>query len=142
MDETVVNGAQLFYASQFHIDPGVGGAAGGRNQWLLGLVNSAPYVCTTSRHPLQGCSQIDLTVMLRRVGLLVDGSSMWHFPLHARTTLDSHHNQVEQIVRTSGNNLYHRNILFLDLYLARRDQLVAPPLCCSIRPRSGYRPKE
>ncbi|KAJ8696572.1 hypothetical protein PTI98_006432 [Pleurotus ostreatus] len=45
MDETVVNGAQLFYASQFHIDPSVGGAAGGRNQWLLGLVNSAPYLC-------------------------------------------------------------------------------------------------
>lgn len=89
MDETVVNGAQLFYASQFHIDPSVGGAAGGRNQWLLGLVNSAPYVCdTTSRHPLQGCSPIDLTVVLRRARLLADGPSMWHFSLHTRTTLD------------------------------------------------------
>ncbi|KAJ8468921.1 hypothetical protein ONZ45_g17067 [Pleurotus djamor] len=45
MDETVINGAQLFYASQFHIDPMVGGAEGQRNQWLLGLVNSAPYLC-------------------------------------------------------------------------------------------------
>ncbi|KAL5417013.1 hypothetical protein PMIN06_002925 [Paraphaeosphaeria minitans] len=40
MDETVVNGAQLFYASQF----GIGGNDY-RSTWLVGLVNSAPYVC-------------------------------------------------------------------------------------------------
>jgi hypothetical protein len=38
MDETVVNGAQLFYSQQFGID------GGGNNTWILGLVNSAPYV--------------------------------------------------------------------------------------------------
>lgn len=48
MDEAVINGANLFFARQFGIDPSQGDQ--GRNQWLLGLVNSAPYVCvpTTS----------------------------------------------------------------------------------------------
>ncbi|KAF2089913.1 hypothetical protein K490DRAFT_36088 [Saccharata proteae CBS 121410] len=39
MDETVVNGAQLFYAPQFGIDNG-----DSRSTWLTGLVNSAPYL--------------------------------------------------------------------------------------------------
>ncbi|KAI9832322.1 MAG: hypothetical protein M1826_002008 [Phylliscum demangeonii] len=46
MDETVVNGAQLFFSRQFGIhgdDP--------RSTWLLGLVNSAPYLCCA----LAGC---------------------------------------------------------------------------------------
>jgi len=42
MDETVINGAQLFYPPQFGI-PQSGVAD--RNSWLLGLVNSAPYLC-------------------------------------------------------------------------------------------------
>ena len=40
LDETVVNGAQLFYRYQFGIsgeDP--------RSTWLTGLLNSAPYLC-------------------------------------------------------------------------------------------------
>ncbi|KAI9690870.1 MAG: hypothetical protein M1822_008489 [Bathelium mastoideum] len=40
MDETVVNGAQIFYAKQF----GIGGTDS-RSTWLLGLLNSAPYLC-------------------------------------------------------------------------------------------------
>jgi len=40
LDETVVNGAQVFYAGQF----GIGGDSD-RDSWLLGLVNSAPYLC-------------------------------------------------------------------------------------------------
>jgi sugar porter (SP) family MFS transporter len=40
MDETVVNGAQLFYTPQF----GIGGKDS-RSTWLTGLVNSAPYLC-------------------------------------------------------------------------------------------------
>ncbi|GKT86954.1 hypothetical protein Ct61P_04804 [Colletotrichum tofieldiae] len=39
MDETVVNGAQSFYKSQF----GIGGKTE-RDTWLLGLTNSAPYL--------------------------------------------------------------------------------------------------
>lgn len=45
MDESVINGANLFFAPQFGIDPKNNA---GRNQWLLGLVNSAPYVCSSS----------------------------------------------------------------------------------------------
>ncbi|KAF2143248.1 uncharacterized protein K452DRAFT_247645 [Aplosporella prunicola CBS 121167] len=40
MDETVVNGAQLFYTPQFGIDNG-----DSRSTWLTGLVNSSPYLC-------------------------------------------------------------------------------------------------
>lgn len=40
MDETVVNGAQLFYTEQFGIADG-----SQRAEWLTGLVNSAPYLC-------------------------------------------------------------------------------------------------
>lgn len=41
MDETVVNGAQSFYKKQF----GIGDPESMRDSWLLGLVNSAPYLC-------------------------------------------------------------------------------------------------
>ncbi|KAK1754591.1 hypothetical protein QBC47DRAFT_384385 [Echria macrotheca] len=40
MDETVVNGAQSFYKKAF----GIGGDTQ-RDTWLLGLTNSAPYLC-------------------------------------------------------------------------------------------------
>ncbi|KAF2732048.1 hypothetical protein EJ04DRAFT_578671 [Polyplosphaeria fusca] len=40
MDETVVNGAQLFYKGQF----GIGGDDA-RSTWLTGLLNSGPYLC-------------------------------------------------------------------------------------------------
>ncbi|THH30437.1 hypothetical protein EUX98_g3739 [Antrodiella citrinella] len=43
MDESVINGANLFFAPQFGIPQDSGNT--GRNQWLLGLVNSAPYLC-------------------------------------------------------------------------------------------------
>lgn len=41
MDETVVNGAQIFYKVQFHIDD----PNSQRDSWLVGLVNAAPYIC-------------------------------------------------------------------------------------------------
>ncbi|KAF5354424.1 hypothetical protein D9758_010723 [Tetrapyrgos nigripes] len=41
MDESVINGANLFFAKQFGIDPDVSD----RNSWIFGLVNSAPYLC-------------------------------------------------------------------------------------------------
>ncbi|KAI9452476.1 hypothetical protein BJY52DRAFT_1403480 [Lactarius psammicola] len=43
MDEAVINGANLFFAPQFRIDSKSGNAS--KNEWLLGLVNSAPYLC-------------------------------------------------------------------------------------------------
>ncbi|THU79353.1 hypothetical protein K435DRAFT_875558 [Dendrothele bispora CBS 962.96] len=44
MDESVINGANLFFAPQFGIDTR-GQSPSGRNAWLFGLVNSAPYLC-------------------------------------------------------------------------------------------------
>lgn len=41
MDETVVNGAQTFYKVAF----GIGDPDSSRDSWLVGLVNSAPYLC-------------------------------------------------------------------------------------------------
>ena len=41
MDETVVNGAQVFYLPQF----GINDTTVLRQVWLTGLVNSAPYLC-------------------------------------------------------------------------------------------------
>ncbi|RPD60525.1 hypothetical protein L226DRAFT_387707 [Lentinus tigrinus ALCF2SS1-7] len=43
MDESVINGANLFFPSQFGIQPAPGASAS-REQWLVGLVNSAPYL--------------------------------------------------------------------------------------------------
>lgn len=40
VDETVVNGGQIFYRPQFGID-----GKDSRSTWLTGLVNSAPYLC-------------------------------------------------------------------------------------------------
>ncbi|KAK4252026.1 hypothetical protein C7999DRAFT_10387 [Corynascus novoguineensis] len=40
MDETVVNGAQIFYKTMFGI-----GSKSQRDTWLVGLVNGAPYLC-------------------------------------------------------------------------------------------------
>ncbi|CAL1708150.1 unnamed protein product [Somion occarium] len=45
MDESVINGANLFFAPQFGLDQKATDGSAGRNQWLLGLVNSAPYLC-------------------------------------------------------------------------------------------------
>ncbi|KAI0666654.1 hypothetical protein C8Q78DRAFT_1197679 [Trametes maxima] len=43
MDESVINGANLFFPQQLGI-PQTGDDAS-KNQWLLGLVNGAPYLC-------------------------------------------------------------------------------------------------
>jgi len=40
MDQTVINGANLFVPADFGIAEPTE-----RNTWLLGLVNSAPYLC-------------------------------------------------------------------------------------------------
>ncbi|GFZ45708.1 hypothetical protein JCM24511_03437 [Saitozyma sp. JCM 24511] len=40
MDESVISGAQLFYPTQLSIGSGVG-----RDSWLEGLINGAPYLC-------------------------------------------------------------------------------------------------
>ncbi|KAL5340384.1 hypothetical protein BJX70DRAFT_396892 [Aspergillus crustosus] len=41
MDETVVNGAQIFYKHQF----GIADENNSRHNWISGLINAAPYLC-------------------------------------------------------------------------------------------------
>ena len=70
MDETVVNGANLFFAEPFGINPNAQDGNASRNQWIFGLVNSAPYV---RRTPLQRRSKTYLQctlAVLRRHWLL------------------------------------------------------------------------
>ncbi|KAG2105522.1 uncharacterized protein F5147DRAFT_614836 [Suillus discolor] len=52
MDEAVINGAQIIYPKQFGINNGTQ-----RDSWIIGLVNSAPYLCCATiscwlTHPL------------------------------------------------------------------------------------------
>ncbi|GAA6013681.1 hypothetical protein JCM11491_005057 [Sporobolomyces phaffii] len=45
MDESVTNGANLFWAPQFGLNTERGAPNAAKNEWLLGLVNGAPYLC-------------------------------------------------------------------------------------------------
>ncbi|GAA5832674.1 hypothetical protein JCM11251_001408 [Rhodosporidiobolus azoricus] len=45
MDESVTNGANLFWPVQFGLDTSRGHPNAQNNQWLMGLVNGAPYLC-------------------------------------------------------------------------------------------------
>ncbi|BGP20277.1 hypothetical protein JCM10213_001108 [Rhodosporidiobolus nylandii] len=45
MDESVTNGANLFWAPQFGLDTGPEAPDHEKNEWLLGLIAGAPYLC-------------------------------------------------------------------------------------------------
>ncbi|GAA5919070.1 hypothetical protein JCM6882_003711 [Rhodosporidiobolus microsporus] len=45
MDESVINGANLFWAPQFGLNTEKGTPGADKNQWLMGLVAGAPYLC-------------------------------------------------------------------------------------------------
>ncbi|POY75474.1 hypothetical protein BMF94_1376 [Rhodotorula taiwanensis] len=45
MDESVTNGANLFWAPQFGLNTADGAPNADYNEWILGLVNGAPYLC-------------------------------------------------------------------------------------------------
>ncbi|TKA55614.1 hypothetical protein B0A53_02792 [Rhodotorula sp. CCFEE 5036] len=45
MDESVTNGANLFWAPQFGLITAKGTPGASKNQWLLGLTAGAPYLC-------------------------------------------------------------------------------------------------
>ncbi|GAA6019659.1 hypothetical protein JCM10207_006961 [Rhodosporidiobolus poonsookiae] len=45
MDESVTNSANLFWASQFGLITTKGYPSADKNEWLLGLVAGAPYLC-------------------------------------------------------------------------------------------------
>lgn len=42
MDETVVNGAQIYYAEEFKLQPP--DMSQSKASWLVGLINSSPYL--------------------------------------------------------------------------------------------------
>jgi hypothetical protein len=112
MDEAVINGANLFFAPQFHIDPNSGNKA--TNQWLLGLVNSAPYVCVC-------ITSSDTSLLTFLVAVLC------HPWLLA-------HRTPEQLVGSSGHHLRLRCHLIPCLHLAKCYQFMASSLCCSLFP--------
>ena len=85
MDEAVINGANLFFASQFGIDPGNGpGSGSSKNQWLLGLVISAPYVRSISS---QCPSNVTLKLCCGLIGCWITDPvrpSSFHYPCSVR----------------------------------------------------------
>ena len=79
MDESVINGANLFFPAQFGIPISSGPNSGSsKNQWLVGLVNSAPYVSPFVRigYVLLSLTNI-LQVMLRSHWLLAHRPGMY-----------------------------------------------------------------
>ncbi|KAG1813443.1 hypothetical protein EV424DRAFT_1541752 [Suillus variegatus] len=84
MDEAVINGAQIIYPAQF----GIGGGTK-RDSWLIGLVNSAPYLCCATvscwlTHPLNHYlgrkKTIFLTCMISFLTCIWSGltNTWWH----------------------------------------------------------------
>ncbi|KAJ7887878.1 hypothetical protein B0H14DRAFT_2694867 [Mycena olivaceomarginata] len=45
-DQTGSNGANLSFPVEFNIDPNDPGSTGERNQWIVGVINSAPYIAS------------------------------------------------------------------------------------------------
>ncbi|KAF8606306.1 hypothetical protein BDV93DRAFT_489755 [Ceratobasidium sp. AG-I] len=76
MDETVINGANLFWPQQFGLFPDdPENPNSGRDQWLLGLVASAPYLCCA----LIGCWLTDPMnrVFGRRGTIFITATLSW-----------------------------------------------------------------
>ncbi|KAG1848819.1 hypothetical protein C8R48DRAFT_729683 [Suillus tomentosus] len=84
MDEAVINGAQIIYPKQFGI-----GSGSQRDSWLIGLVNSAPYLCCATiscwmTHPLNHYlgrkKTIFLTCMISFLTCIWSGltNTWWH----------------------------------------------------------------
>ncbi|KAK6974591.1 sugar transporter [Favolaschia claudopus] len=66
-DQTGSNGANLSFPIEFNINPNDPGSAGARNQWIVGVINSAPYIASA----LVGCWLTDpLNNLLGRRGTI------------------------------------------------------------------------
>ncbi|KAH7908396.1 hypothetical protein BJ138DRAFT_1115892 [Hygrophoropsis aurantiaca] len=85
MDEAVINGAQIIYPAQF----GIGDKTSMRDSWLIGVVNSAPYLCCAVvscwlTHPLNQWlgrkKTIFLTCLISFVTCIWSGltNTWWH----------------------------------------------------------------
>lgn len=62
--ESVLSGAQLYYPQQFNIDPADPVQGEGRNEWLVGLVNGAPYVSISFTHVRVETSDLTTSIYL------------------------------------------------------------------------------
>jgi hypothetical protein len=111
MDEAVINGANLFFAPQFGIDPNSGNKA--QNQWLLGLVNAAPYVGVV---PTFGCVPADFFFF----------AAVLCYPWLLA------HRTSQQLAGSSGHHLRLCPLLIPYLHLARCHQFMASSLRCSL----------
>jgi sugar porter (SP) family MFS transporter len=85
MDEGVINGAQIIYPTQF----GIGDPTSKRDSWLVGLINSAPFLCCSTiscwlTHPLNHYlgrkKTIFLTCMISFLTCIWSGltNTWWH----------------------------------------------------------------
>ena len=110
MDQTVVNGAQIFFGPQFGIDPN-----SNRGSWLLGLVNSAPYVMNEVFTPSR-----ELLMLLIRLSVML---CLYRMLAHGTT---------ERTSRSPRSDLRYRNHFLVGVFLARGDQLVASSIRRSI----------
>ena len=122
MDEAVINGANLFFPSQFGIDPNDPNGNQDRNQWLLGLVNSAPYVRLYSNHT---CVISSLIFVFRFVAVLC-----FHRLLA--------HGAAQLLLGPSWGYFCHCLRILPSMYLAGCHQLLATSFRRPFRPRSRY----
>jgi hypothetical protein len=113
-DETVVNGAQIFYGKEFGID-----GKDERSTWLLGLTNSAPYLCCALIGPLTFLEPL-LTMADDPYRMLDDYS-------------------LQQLVWTSRNHLLDLHNFCRRLHLARLRKLVVAHVYRSVRLRDWDR---
>ena len=118
MIESVINGANLFFAAQFVLNTENGATNASQNQWIFGLLNGAPYVrpSYTSSASLPD----DRLLALLRSHLLLA------YP------------PAQQVVRTSRRDLHYGIHFVRELHLARRHQFMATSICRSFGSRIRY----
>ena len=123
MDESVISGANVFFPAQFGIDPGlmsIKGSGGGasRNQWLLGLVNSAPYVGLISYITDPTSPHRMFFSALLRLHILPS-----HFSSQSRSWTPRHY-------------IRYRLHIICSLHMERCQQLLAASLCFTLVSRA------
>jgi hypothetical protein len=125
MDETVVNGAQLFYTVEFNLQPPY--MSESQASWLTGLINSAPYLACA----VLGCWLTGpLNSLMGRRGVIflscfVAGGKPPHLP-------NSSDHQWHQFGKVSQ---IHGSIYSLPVSSSVSESVPNPPLSQSTRPK-------
>ena len=110
MDETVVNGAQLYYAEEFGLQPP--NMSQSQASWIVGLINSSPYLASA----VLGCWLTEpLNNLMGRRGVIF----LSCFVAGGTTSLESSH--------------------FSRLNLGGTGEFVGQLVHCTFRPRSWDR---